>query len=1275
MGKKLIALFEIFLIILTSVAISHLVQESNNPLGNVPGQEGKGIKFLRTNLLAWLSKGMVSAQEELYTCLENLNGTICQEYPSSTCDSQCTTTCIPTRRENTAECQIGTCFDPIMGLCSDGSPRQSCENSGGVWSVNSPAQCSLNCCLIGPDGAGFGDQAQYTTEQQCNYLGQELGAQIDWVSAGNEFECLSRAGSQKEGACVLEFLPLEQKYNCEFLKKSNCLVSGGDFYENKLCTEPALNTICELTQETSCFDETDSVHFIDSCGNKANIYDSSKLNSVSYWSDVVTKSNSCDLASSSNQFGNQESCGNCEYILGSICGEPGDGDLNPIYGNLVCNDLTCIDELGEVRKNGESWCAFDGQIGVDEGNYPAITPSTSLACRNATQVAGNLRLGNWCGYEQTTEESSGSFGRSVDTPGSRHYKKSCFDGEVRIEPCRDFRNGVCVEEINENLDFTSAACRINDANKCLIANGDAVDLSKCEENSGCFLKKVDVDEYFKFDLCVPKYPTGFDLKNSNSVSMSCEYGSQSCTYVESKGWGGWSCEVNCDCKTAKFTEQMNDLCMSLGDCGGQVNFAGEYSGDGYSVNKWGKRLTPSYENDLKKYATATPGQSADPLTGGELAAVFGINPADYEISKVGDAIGQIGLGAVAVTVAYGYAYGELGAVALTEAEIAALGEIEGAAGGSAFGGAALGAAVGAGVGYLVGTLLGLQGQGMTAVVIAGGVAGAIAGAIAATKLSAGTGGVLGSSANFMAVLGPALLWAVVAVAVVAIIVKILGIGDTRERIVDFSCMPWQPPAGGDNCDLCNSDDLGCSKYKCNSLGQNCELINPGEEEALCVDVNPGDVNPPSIDVLESALGGNLSYVNSQINVGTKIEINSGDGCLKEYEPVALGIELDEPGQCKIEIEHSGSYEDMTQFFGGSNFYKYNHTMILASPTLNSLGVSGVGPSRRGDYNAYVRCQDSSGNSNVAEYNINFCVKPTDDFTAPIITKFNPESPGYSGLNVSSFNLQFFTNEPASCKWSSENKDYSLMENEIACQNEIFQVTLDGWSCQSLLDSSGNQTSNYYFRCADQPWLGITANGSLAEDRNKNTNSIMYQIQKTTVPLEIDAIFPDGITIYSPTPSVKVDLEIHTTGGLNGNALCEYSINSGNSAQFLDTGSQSHKQKDLNFLQGTQEIIYTCQDWAGNVAQTTSTFNVEVDNQGPLITRVNRQGGTLKVTTNEQSQCAYSNEGCAFSFEEGNQMTGINYVHSTSFDSGLIYNVKCRDGFENVGQCLTVTGGY
>ena len=511
MGKRVIGLFEIGLLVLGSVAFAYIVGQTNDLFEDygINGKESNFITYLREKILNWLSGGLVSAQSTaLWTCQQNVNGTFCQEYPSTICNSVCTTSCFPGTRENFAPCQLGTCFDPVNGLCSSGAPQFSCQQSGGQWSAQQPVQCNRECCLINPDGSGGGDEAQFTTQQQCNHLGQTLGAPVSWVPVNNEIECLVRANSQAHGACVLELIPEENKYNCEFTTQSDCLTSGGDFYQDKLCTDPVLNTKCERTQQTQCFNDLDGVYFVDSCGNRANVYDSTKLNDVSYWSNVVTLQNSCSLGNSNSPSQNQQRCGNCNYLLGSICGTPRSGiDQIPIYGNNVCRDLSCVEENGNTRKNGESWCAFDGRIGVD-------------------------------GADGSNAE------RSVDVPGSRHYKKVCFDGEVRTQPCADFRNQVCVESRDEQIDFSSAACRINLRQQCLAANEDQDSLNRCEENQDCFLKHVDIDEYFEFDICAPRYPPGFDLSTSQGgdvAESTCGIGSQTCTYIEEKKITGWKC--------------------------------------------------------------------------------------------------------------------------------------------------------------------------------------------------------------------------------------------------------------------------------------------------------------------------------------------------------------------------------------------------------------------------------------------------------------------------------------------------------------------------------------------------------------------------------------------------------------------------------------------------------------------------------------------------------------------------------------------------------------
>ncbi len=1314
MGKKVISLFEIYLLVMFSVAFAYLVGETNSLNTQLPvkSEESKFIEKLRNIVLGYLSGGLVSAQAPaVWTCQQNVNGTGCQEYPSDICNSQCTTNCFQGTRNNYAPCQIGTCFDPLLGTCNAGTPRFSCESSGAQWSAQQPAQCNRGCCLINPNGQGGAGEAQYTTTQQCNYLGQTLGSPINWDPAvTNEVACLLRASSQEEGACVLEFMPAEQKYNCDFMTQTACLTAGGNFSTGRLCTDPALNTICERTQQTTCAAGKDEVYYKDSCGNIANIYDSTKLNNVNYWSVVVPKTQSCLLGATGTSLAHQNSCGSCEYLLGSKCGTPRQGvDDTPIYGNYVCRDLSCVDEWDNPRRNGESWCAFDSRIGVDGSGpaQPEPDPAYSEYCNrsstNLPQANGSIigNAGSSClSYQNYGQIFSQRIGgpnseRSVDLPGSRHYKKICLDGEVRTEPCAEYRDEICAESVDANNAFSSAGCRVNTWQQCLAANADQEALDKCEENPDCFLKGIDVDK-FEFSICAPQYPPGFDLTyrdDDKSPNTICSFGTHSCTYVEKKKITGWKCIANCDCKTRKFTETMNNLCMSLGDCGGQVNLEGEFSGS-YTVKK-APRLGAGYINGLQQYATPIEGQHAVALNISQLAAIFGVPESAFDPSNVYQTFALFGAGAAGLLFAseIGKMLGIAGQTAATTGATTGVGTAAGGSGaaaaggggsgaaaaggttpaassaGGSFAGALGGAAVGAAIGYIIGTIFGLDGTALIVLMVVGAVIGALWGA-----------GVLAESGFFAAsTLTAAMPYLIVIVIIIIIIMMVLGIGKIRPKTVDFKCLPWQPPAGGSNCEKCGDNGLPCSKYKCQSYGRACRFLNEGTGNETCINVAPNDASPPVINVNPPALSQGFSYVDAQPNIGTKIKQDSvSDGCIKEYTAINWGVLLDEPGQCKFSEEHTQSFEEMEDFFGGTNLYLLNHSMPVAMPSLDELGVGGVDPARRANYNLYVRCQDIAGNSHTAEYIAQFCIAPADDHTAPVITRFVPPSPGLSGLNATTFPLSFYTNEPAECRWSLQDQAYEVMPNIAMCQNEISQITLYGWLCQSTLSVSGNATTNYHFRCADQPWLGTNETNPNYPDplRNVPNNSTTYQIQKTATPLTITSLTPDNQVISVGSLPASVTLEVRTAGGIHdGNALCSFRLNNAPLGPFLNTGTNVHTQLLNQISDGVYNTEVSCRDVASNTATRTGQFTIQVDSNGPIITHIYSSGASLSVITNEPATCAFSTTNCGFDFTAGTLLSGSSQVHTMPYDNGITYRIKCRDTFGNIGMCFSASGGY
>jgi len=1235
---KVISLFEIIIIIVSSFAFAYIISESDSLIENLPvkNSESKSISFVREKFLSYLSGGLVSAQSSgMQTCLMDSRGTSCQEYPSSVCESQCGTECFPGRRSEFSPCQIGTCYDSSRGLCNSGTPKFSCESSGGTWSAETPAQCNRECCLIGPDGGGGARQARLSTASECRSLGNSLGAPVSWEPVSGELECISKVRTLKEGACVLDLDIEFNQHECKFTTQTDCMTSGGTFYAERLCTNPALNTKCDKTENTKCFNGKDGVYYLDSCGNRANVYDSSKKDDADYWNVVVPVSRSCNLGSSSNILSNQQSCGNCNYLAGSTCGTIRQGvDRNPILGQYICRDLSCVKEDGTIVKHGQSWCAFDSRIGID-------------------------------GENGTNAE------RSVDVPGSRHYRKLCFNGEIRLEPCAEYRNGLCVESDPREDGFTTASCRVNQGILCLSQNENAEKLAKCEESVDCFLKHVEIDK-FKFDMCVPKYPAGFELQDEPEEDSSLICATQTCTYYEKKGIdGAWRCKINCACAGAEFTEKMNNLCMSLGDCGGKVNLAGKFSKN-YIVSGDSRdsKATQAYIDGLKKYATPVRGQRVESLTGEELSVLFGLTPEDLKnVNKVAQQITQLGLGAAGIL-----GTGWIGSLSTT-AEPVVVGAETGISEGTgavaqgaettptglgSFTSALGAAAAGAGAGYIIGMAFGLEGDKMTTAVIVGAAVG-----VAAWALIASTA------------------WIPIAGWIVAALVAILmitGVGEYRQKTVKFECLPWQAPTGGNDCEKCGANGLGCTEYKCKSYGKTCGFLNKGSDHEICVNIAPNDASAPEISFNPSALSNGFTHESLTSVPGVKIKSSASDGCLKEYSPVTFGISLNEPGQCKISTERVSNYEVMEGgFFGGSNFYQINHTTTVAMPTLDSIDVSGINPDRRGDYKLYIRCQDGSGHSNDQEYVASFCVAPNNDVQSPIIDKFVPESPGVVGINASSFNLQFYTNEPATCRYSLTDTGYESMENEAGCLNGINQPTLYGWACLAQLNvSSISTTGKYYFKCADQPWLGFNVTSTISTDSRRNiaTESIEYEIIKTTTPLSISSTTLNGTTIYTSNPIIPVTLEISTVGGIDsGKAFCSYSLNNGRFVDFRDTSLSTHKQIWTSMFAGNHNVDLRCVDRAGNVATGNVQFSVVLDNTGPLITRVYNSGSSLKVITNEDSTCAYSTSSCSFDFLNGTIITGAGQVHTMSYNNGLTYKIKCQDIFENVGTCLSVTGGY
>lgn len=523
-------------------------------------------------------------------CEKTINGAWCQNTVEGDCDNSIDPITkspyrkTPTSCDATSFCKLGCCVDSGEGLCMENSPQKVCEISEGTW-LEDPqcnvAQCKLGCCLLG-------DQASFVTLTRCKRLSALYGLTTNFKKdITNEAKCIMMAYSQDRGACVYE---VESDRTCKLTTRADCdnmaKKEGGEngtitteFFKDYLCSADELATNCGPTTETTCIPGKDEVYFKDSCGNPANIYDASKTytKDKSYWQKIVPKSSSCSSKSKTGSAGSK-TCGNCDYLSGSICGKG-----SATYGEYMCKDVNCYNTMnGNSYKNGESWCSYQGEVGG---------------------------------------------GR--DTVGSRQFRHVCIHGEETIEPCADYRNEICIQQSLDTSygSFTEAACRPNrwkdcidqskekdcmnkDKRDCYWVLGYAYDGSgKSAANATAATSTTTTTNQNQgiingTGICLPNYPPGLKFWENGDAAPVCSLGNskQIVTY-ETNFFGTKTCVDNCDVITTKWAQDMNVICNSLGDCGAKMNVVGRYTEDGYLWKSNGQSL--SIQTGVEGEATTT----------------------------------------------------------------------------------------------------------------------------------------------------------------------------------------------------------------------------------------------------------------------------------------------------------------------------------------------------------------------------------------------------------------------------------------------------------------------------------------------------------------------------------------------------------------------------------------------------------------------------------------------------------------------------------------------
>ena len=850
-----------------------------------------------------------------------------------------------------------------------------------------------------------------------------------------------------------------------------------------------------------------------------------------------------------------DSCGNsedtaedCDYASGTLCGLDN--------GEFKCEDINCKTttafsgnpNTGGLRINGESWCVYDGRVGP-----------------------------------------------GMDLVGSRHYLAKCVNGKEVIEPCKDYREEICIwgKTTISGTERTEAQCVTNDyagcTTECNTAKGENKKSAYKRDKECCLSKsrfcfwsggvvsEQDVNTTIKQSspkarvdggsrgVCLPIAPPGFALGEVDDQPKAdadlCDAGNTKCTVVWEKKKSFGKCEVkgciaNCQCLTDDWVTSVNDYCRALGDCGAHFNIAGIATKDGFSENAPGKLK-------LEK--------GTDWLDAGD-----GLFVGDFDEKDFSEYEGQSILSAITPNAG---------------AFVASLA-----------------------VNSIAANMMGVGGLKVFGVRVAAGFSKAATTkglSTLQTTMSKGlqaAGGVVKVMGAIFAVISLVLL-----IVTIVNVLRTILFGDcgVKKKTYKANCGAWEAPLSGD-CDFCNKrEGKECTEYACMSLGKSCKFVNKGTSDEKCVAV---------------AIEDKISPIISPWVLGKTISTNENGYEIKDsfkaYSRVNFGIKTNELARCKYSEELGLDYDEILNFINDA--YKTEHNITYES-------LAG------GKYEYYVKCVDYYGNKNMQDYKIKFEVERGPDLTPPEILSINPENGALIDASTSELNVELDINEPSECKWSSVDKDFSMMENEFFCDNETSE---DGsYSCDTrIIGILSNATNKFNFRCTDV-------------SENEMQQSYEYIIKGT-----------EQLTILSAEPSGDIfDKSIVLAVKTSSDAICYY-----NDIRFFESGGMVHEQK-LELESGNYAFEILCEDTARNEASKVVNIKVRVDKTAPKIVKLYKINDVLHITTDEDSVCEESNK--RFNFGSGARMPIDKTREHDASSAKTVYYIICRDKFENEMQAV------
>jgi hypothetical protein len=443
----------------------------------------------------------------------------------------------------TTFCAPGCCVSPD-GTCSMNTGLTTCEANDGTWDSDplcTASTCQKGCCQ-------YETEFSFKTQTGCYdiYADYEESL-IQWhEEITDEYECSLYNHLDDYGCCVTE-------NGCSWTSGKDCsgeleslsknILTGEGFYQGEYCTNIANSLIsegyeiecgCEEIGEKYCDENNIDIYKTNTCGDEifqeACNYPDSSCSDLS--GEAKCKTSDCETTFS--------------FPEDSIFS---DFNFYDIYYSKTNGNWEKVEfNLGEKRKNGDSWCIYEGP--------------------------------------------TGSF---KDRIGTQHYRAICMDGEEMVVSCANDRSKICETTYDQESDNYIGDCKYNNFLDYYSIpyhgeNGEATEsmeepiLGEFNYKDDFWGRATDPIENSDSSLGISTVPVATN-ETCNLATIICDTAFGDAINSGSDSYG-WELYVNSFCLRKEFSLTAAEYCSSRGDCGWNLNILGEKGNqDRFSIDR------------------------------------------------------------------------------------------------------------------------------------------------------------------------------------------------------------------------------------------------------------------------------------------------------------------------------------------------------------------------------------------------------------------------------------------------------------------------------------------------------------------------------------------------------------------------------------------------------------------------------------------------------------------------------------------------------------------